>query len=433
MLAEKIWGNVQMDKKSSHRMNRRDVLKVAASGIAAPIASFASPAIAQARELTIITDSNRSATRAAIAQIVAAFEKETGATVTVNNIETEAHKTAIRNYLVAGPPDVCFWFSGNRMRQFVKRGLFDDISDLVARENYKDVLGSSIDAVTVDGKQWGLPTLGLYWGMFYRKDVFASHELTPPKTYDELMTMARKAQKAGLTPFAIGTKELWPAAVWFDNLNLRINGLDKHMALMNGEMSYLDPALTPVFDRWEELIRADFFLPNQTSYSWQQAATFLVQKKAAMFPLAMFIVSTFPQEEREQLALVPFPEIVPGVGPYDEVSYDSIHIPSKAKNKALAREFLAFFYRPENHLAFLTPESALSPRSDVKPVQTSLMNLAQAAVGKIKGSAQFYDRDTDPDMAQIGLNGFQEFIAAPDRRSAILDRMETARKRIFKT
>ena len=34
-------------------------------------------------------------------------------------------------------------------------------------------------------------------------------------------------------------------------MNLRINGLDKHMALMDGKMSYTDAALTPVFDKWE--------------------------------------------------------------------------------------------------------------------------------------------------------------------------------------
>ena len=56
-------------------------------------------------------------------------------------MDHEAHKTAIRSYLVVGAPDICFWFSRNRMKAFVTKGLFDDISDLFARENYKSVLG----------------------------------------------------------------------------------------------------------------------------------------------------------------------------------------------------------------------------------------------------------------------------------------------------
>jgi multiple sugar transport system substrate-binding protein len=50
----------------------------------------------------------------------------------------------------------------------------------------------------------------------------------------------------------------------------------------------------------------------------------------------------------------------------------------------------------------------------------------------VQGTSQYYDRDSDPDMAQAGLVGFQEFMAKPDRRKAILTRLEGTRKRIYK-
>ena len=57
----------------------------------------------------------------------------------------EAHKTAIRSYLTVGAPDVCFWFSGNRMKAFVERGLFDGLflADVLG---VYDVYGGSQDA-----------------------------------------------------------------------------------------------------------------------------------------------------------------------------------------------------------------------------------------------------------------------------------------------
>jgi multiple sugar transport system substrate-binding protein len=409
-------------------LDRRALLKATVSATAAALVT---PALAQARELTIITERPNPGTRAVIADIATAFQKESGATVTVNNMDHEAHKTAIRNYLVAAPPDLCMWFSGARMLPFVKRGLFEDISDLVAREKYLPELGIAADAVTVKGHQYGLPTAGFYWGLYYRKDVFAANGLAVPRTFDELKVFGTKAKAAGLTPFTIGTKELWPAACWFDSFNLRINGLDKHMALMAGEVSYLDPMLKPVFDNWEELIKADFFPPNHTSYGWQQAAIFLAQKKAGMCHLAQMVRSAVPAEERDQLAVAAFPEVVPGVGPYDDVSWGSLHIPSGSKNKELAKEFLAYFYRPDNFAAFLRAEGAISPRKDVDSADTPILKSAFEAMRPLKGSAQFYDRDTDPDMAQVGLNGFQEFMAAPERRGAILERMDATRKRIF--
>lgn len=418
-----------------HRPTRRQIVQMGGTALACAAAGgLAFPAIAQnkAKTLTVISERSNANTRAALAAIAAAFEKQTGTTVTLNNMDHEAHKTAIRNYLVTSPPDICFWFSGNRMRSFVKRGLFDDISDLVEREKYKEALGYAAGAVTIDGKQWGLPLEALPWGLFYRKDVFAEKGLSVPRTFEQFKAMGVKAKAAGLVPVAMGTKELWPAAGWFDHMNLRINGLDRHLALTNGEMSYLDPALTPVFDRWEELIRAGMFLPNGTSYGWQQAGAFLVQKKAAMMDLGPFIAGVFPPEEKAQIGFAAFPEIVPGVGPYEDIAYNSIHIPAKAANKVLAREFLAFFYRPDNLAAFLKSESGLTPRIDMKVEPDPLLDQVRAEFKGVKGAAQYYDRDTDPDMAQAGLNAFQEFSAAPERRRQILERLEATRKRIFK-
>lgn len=417
-----------------HITSRRSLVKLGGAALAAAAAgSLSFPVIAQdKKKLTIISERSNPNTRAALASIAAAFEKQTGASVTVNNMDHEAHKTAIRNYLVASPPDLCFWFSGNRMRSFVKRGLFEDISDLFAKEKYKDVLGIATGAVTVDGKQWGLPTTAIPWGLFYRKDVFSEKGLTVPTTYEQFKTMGAKAKAAGLVPVAMGTKELWPAAGWFDHMNLRINGLDRHMALMNGEMSYLDPALTPVFDHWEELIKSNFFLPNGTSYGWQQAGAFLVQKKAAMMDLGPFVSGIFPEGEKSQIGFAAFPEIAPGIGQFEDIAYNSIHIPSGSTNKALAREFLVFLYRPDNLAEFLKSESGLSPRNDMKVAADPLLDQVRAAFKNVKGASQYYDRDTDPDMAQAGLNAFQEFTVAPERRKQIQERLETTRKRIFK-
>ncbi|MER9183334.1 ABC transporter substrate-binding protein [Mesorhizobium sp. M0159] len=411
---------------------RRNFLKGAGGISAGALAGFPMPALSQSSEVTIISDENNADALRILRRIAADFEKQSGTKVVINNMDHEAHKTAIRNYLVAGAPDVCFWFSGNRMRAFVTRGLFDDISDLFEKEKYKDVLGAMTGAVTVDGKQYGLPTGGTMWGMFYRKDVFAEHGLTVPATWDEFLAYGQKSKTAGLIPVSIGTKELWPAAGWFDQMNLRINGLDKHFALMNGKMAYTDPALTPVFDDWEELIKQGFFTPDQTSFGWQEAGAFLAQKKAGMMNLGAFVKATFPEQDLEQLTFAPFPKIDGALDRYEEFSVNSVHIPANAKNKAGAREFLAFFYQPENFGPYLEPGGNVPPRNDLPASKDPLVNAAVESLKTVAGTSQYYDRDTDPDMAQAGLVGFQEFMAKPERRDAILQRLEGTRRRIFK-
>ena len=393
---------------------------------------LARPAIAQAKELTIISNIGNADQRAVLQRLADEYSKASGVAVTINNMDHEAHKTAIRSYLVVGAPDVCFWFSGNRMKAFVKRGLFDDISDLYEREGYKTVLGATTGALTVDGRQYGLPLGGLLWGMFYRKDVFEEKGWAAPSTIEDLMTLAEQAKSAGMVPVSMGTKEMWPAAGWFDHMNLRISGLEKHLALMDGKLPYTDASLKPVFDRWEELIRADLFTPNHTSSGWEQAAAALAQKKAAMMDLGGFIKYGFPPEDVDKIAYAPFPVIDKAMPRYEDFSLNSVHIPKNGKNKENARDFLAYFYKPENLAAFLEAESAVPPRNDCPPSKDPLINAAVESMKTVVGTAQYYDRDTDPDMAQEGLKGFQEFMVKPERRDQILTRLEATRQRIFK-
>jgi multiple sugar transport system substrate-binding protein len=392
--------------------------------------ALSAPAIAQEKQLTIISNRGNAGQRKALETIAAEFGKAVGANVTVNNMDHEAHKTAIRNYLVASPPDICFWFSGSRMRGFVQKGLFEDVSDLVAKENYADVLGGTLGSVTVDGKQYGLPTGGILWGLFYRQDTFDQHGLTVPKTFDDFFTLAEESKKAGIIPMSMGTKDQWPCGGWFDHMNLRINGLEHHMDLMNGKVKYTDASLKDVFDKWEALIKADFFTPNGSSYEWDPAAASLVQKKSAMMDLGNFIKYAFPAEDLQHVRFAPFPTINPGVDQFEDFSVDSIHMPSGSKSKELAREFLAYFYKPENLSAYLAPEGNVPARSDCTIGDDPILKMAVAELKNVKGTSQYYDRDSDPDLAQAGLKGFQEFMAKPERREQILTQIERTRQRI---
>ncbi|TGQ04778.1 MULTISPECIES: ABC transporter substrate-binding protein [unclassified Mesorhizobium] len=411
---------------------RRRFLKgTGAALVASATGGLCLPALAQPQDITIISNLSNVEQRQILQRLATEFEAKSGGKIVINNMDHEAHKTAIRSYLVVGAPDICFWFSGNRMKAFVAKGLFDDISDLFARENYKSVLGATTSAVTVGDKQYGLPMGGILWGLFYRKDVFAQHNWTPPKDWKEFLAFGEAAKSANLVPISMGTKELWPAGGWFDHMNLRINGLDKHIALMDGKVQYTDPMLTPVFDKWNDLLKAGFFSPSHSSFGWEQAGAALAQKKAAMMDLGGFVRSAFPEADLPQLAYAPFPEIEPGVARYEDFSVNSIHVPANAKNKQGARDFLAYFYKPENLGAFLAAEGAIPPRNDCPPSHDPLVNTAVEELKKVVATSQYYDRDTDPDMAQEGMTGLQEFMVKPERREQILGRLEKTRKRIF--
>ncbi len=392
--------------------------------------SLAVPAIAKTRELVIISNRSNPMQRAALERIANDFGKTAGVKVSVNNMDHEAHKTAIRNYLVASPPDICFWFSGERMQGFVKRNLFADITDLVAKEKWADVV-PAMGAVTVDGKQYGLPVAGILWGLFYRQDTFDEFGLTPPETFDDFFTLGDKAKAAGLTPISMGIKNMWPAGGWFDHMNLRINGLEFHKALMEGKVAYTDAKVASVLNKWAELINAGLFTENATSYAWEQAASAMVQKRAAMLDLGSFVKQVTPAEETDQIRFKLFPTIDSSIGRYEDFSVDSIHIPAQAPNPEVAREFLSFFYQPENLAEYIKPDGNPPARTDINLSDDPIIAMAINAMKSVDGTSQYYDRDTNPDVAQAGMKGFQEFMVHPDRIDRILPQIERARQRAY--
>ena len=74
--------------------------------------------------LVISANTSDAAPRAAFEEVVYKFKAANpDINVEFNIIESEAYKTAIRNFLVADKgPDIGFWFAGNRMEGFVSDG-----------------------------------------------------------------------------------------------------------------------------------------------------------------------------------------------------------------------------------------------------------------------------------------------------------------------
>ncbi|MGX7708916.1 ABC transporter substrate-binding protein [Methylobacterium sp. Gmos1] len=389
-------------------------------------------ASAQSQTLTINTDRSGAGQKAAMTKIASEFEaKNPGVKVAINFSDVESYKTSIRNFLVTTPPDVAFWFTGARMRTFTKRNLFEDLTGFFAEQKLDEPMKPFLAAVSDGDKRMMMPTNFTTWGFYYNKELFKKAGVEPPKTWADLMAAAAKLKAAGLIPFTIGTRDLWANDLWFDYLDLRENGLDFHMRLMDGKESYTDPRVKKVFSLWAEPVTKGYFLENASSYGWQEAIPLLSQGRAAMYLLGPYVLTSLPAELHDKIGFFPFPTVNPAVPNYEELSVNGVAIPSGAKNKALARQFLAFLAQPDNIAAFAKAGAVLPARTDVTlddPFSASQVELAKAA----KGSSQFYDRDTDPEMAQIGMKGFQEFLANPDRSDAILQRLEAARARIFK-
>ena len=411
-------------------------------GCAAPAAAPAAPAAPAADEAAapagaatgkLVYNSYQSdpAPKEVDAAVVEKFKAANpGVEVTMSTTAHEDFKQAIRAWLTSStPPDVMTWFAGNRARFFIDKGLIMDISDVYQQEGWDKAFPKGFVALSsVDGKQYFVPTSYYWWALYFNKKVLEDNNLTPPTNWDELLNVCKVLNEAGIIPISIGTKAPWTAAAWFDYLNMRINGPEFHINLMLGKEKYDDARVKKVFEYWKQLLDNNCFTPDAASYMWQDAVTPLVQDKAGMYLMGQFIMDSIPDENKANFDFVRFPIIDPNVPIGEDAPTDGFFAAAKAPNPEQAKAFLAFLGSKEMQEYVAKELNRVPVSTEVDPSIFKPETLQ--GIELLKGAdyvAQFYDRDTTPEMAEKGMAAFQQFWSNPDDIDNILAQLEKDR------
>lgn len=354
-------------------------------------------------------------------------------------IAHEDFKQAIRAYLTAQPaPDVLTWFAGNRARFFIDRGLIRPITDMWQANGFDEAYSPGFKALaSVGDDQYFLPTSYYWWAVYYRPSLFAQAGIeTPPETWDEFLGACDALNAAGIAPITIGTRYPWTAAAWFDYINMRTNGPQFHIDLMLLKESYEDERVRQTFAHWQELLDHKCFIEDPAAYTWQEGLNFMADGSAAMYLMGQFINDEVKANHAdsglaEDLDFFRFPIINPDVPIGEDAPTDGFFIAANARNPEGADAFLAFLGSQEVQQLAFDEMGRLPTRTDVDISGADAAT--QKGIGLIQSAdyvAQFYDRDTTPEMAESGMDGFIRFWEDPSSLDQILQDIEADRVRI---
>ena len=183
--------------------------------------------------------------------------------VEAKHFEHESFKTAILAMLSGGnPPDLFTYWAGERVQAIVDAGYLEAIDDLWKQANLDERFGPAITrACTYNGRKYVIPLDQYYVAFFYNTAIFKKHDLTPPSTWAEFLSVCDALKTAGVIPIALGSRERWPAQFWFDYLLLRTSGPEYRQRLMRGDAAYTDPQVQRVYRLWKALIERGYFHP----------------------------------------------------------------------------------------------------------------------------------------------------------------------------
>jgi raffinose/stachyose/melibiose transport system substrate-binding protein len=136
-------------------------------------------------------------------------------------IQNEQFTTKIPAALQSSdPPDLYQQWGGGQLADQVRAGKVMNITSQVAP--WIKSIGGSAAGWQVNGKQYGVPyNLGIV-GFWYNKALFKQAGISsPPATWNALIADIAKLKKANITPIALGAKDRWPDAFYWDYLAVR--------------------------------------------------------------------------------------------------------------------------------------------------------------------------------------------------------------------
>jgi len=142
-------------------------------------------------------------------------------TINIDAIQSDLFTTKMPIALKSDkPPDIFQQWGGGQEATQVKSGKVMNITKLVAP--WIGQLGSAAEGWQVNGQQYGIPYDLHMVGFWYRKDLFTKAGIaSPPTTMTELGADVTKLKAAHIVPIAVGSKDRWPDAFWWEYFALR--------------------------------------------------------------------------------------------------------------------------------------------------------------------------------------------------------------------
>ncbi len=157
----------------------------------------------------------------------------------------------------------------------------------------------------------------------------------------------------------------------------------------------------------------------------------MVRGEAGMYLMGAFITDQYPDELEEDLDFFRFPVINPDVPIGEDAPTDGYFIAANARNPEGAKDFLAFLGSQEVQQLAFEELGRLPTRTDVDISGAS--EATQKGIELIQSAdfvAQFYDRDTTPEMAEAGMDAFMAFWDDPSSIDSLLEELDADRQRI---
>lgn len=380
--------------------------------------------------------------------MVKPFEDQTGTKVQYEG--SRDLNAILQTRVQAGnPPDLAGLPGPGQMAQFAEAGKLVDLSNVVDVSQMKAQYAQDwLTLGTVNGKLVGIfikaALKSTIW--FDPKSFNQVSGGSPPKTWDDLMSLDTKIAGTGKAPWCIGLESAatsgWPGTDWISDIMMRTAGPDKYINWYEGQLAWTSPEVKTAWQDWGKIVGDPKMVYGGVQY---MLATNFGNAGGPMFTnppgcymerqgnfITDFYVKNNPNvKPGTDFNFFAFPDINSQYSGVEQVAGDLFGM---FKDTPQARALMKYLTTPEAQSIWVKRGGALSPNKQVAAssypddLSRSLAQTLTAAK-----TPRFSAGDMMPDaMTKAFYQGVLNFVQNPNQLDSILNTLEQTRQTAYR-
>lgn len=315
-------------------------------------------------------------------------------------------------------PDILVYFSGPLYLNPLNPT--ENIVEITNQEWLDKVKDGLTDlGASYQGKTYGIPFGGIdFTGLLYNEKVFTDLSLTPPSTFEELVSVSEAILASGkdITPIYEMGKQMGPlsAFIFADVAKDYAADLSVMGKLNTGEIGFEDTFILDSLKRKYELQEKGFFNDDMMSGTWETLFKALSEDKAAMsFVYSNVLPNLYKSYPDTKVKLIPLNDVAVSV--FTQAMYIM-----KTENQDMSAEFFNYFLQDSTLTKLYdnlksvpaykgiegNPDAALSPMIEALGngnVSPAFFDQLVVNVGQAQLIAEMHTNTKTPEEVSIDL------------------------------
>lgn len=179
-------------------------------------------------------------------------------------------------------PDIFISWGGGFSKPFVDEGKVLKLDDYLSNEIKGNFIPAYNEAMTYDGKLYGLPFNGWVGILFCNSELFEQNGIDYPENFDDLLSASAKFRENNINPIAVGVNETWTAGLYHNVIALRTAGAEASTAALTGTGSFNTPEMKNSIVMLDKLVKANAFMDGHMGLNYDETRSQFKQGQVAM-------------------------------------------------------------------------------------------------------------------------------------------------------